>query len=251
MKIAIIGDGNVSWHFARKLLRNTSVSLVVHTRHPLKDTWQTLSGFNHSPSTVMDSEVALVIITVADRAIDDVVEQYAFPHDCLVVHTAGSVSMDPLKKYHRHGVIYPLQTLRAGYEVDELPLMIEGSSEAVTNELKEIAEMIGSSTYFISSENRKHLHLMAVFASNFFNHLLAITEKIGKEQSIDASLLKPLISETMRKAFDMGAFNAQTGPAVRKDQSTIQAHLEMLTSAYEKQVYRQLSQGIVSYSSNE
>ena len=251
MRIVIIGDGNVSWHFAKRLLASDSIQLTIHSRKALNSSWGELNGFQHSESTITSESIDLIILAIADQAIAEVASSYRFPDNAIVVHTAGSVPVSILNSFTNYGVIYPLQSLRAGFEVEELPILIEASSPKVLEQISKVAYLITSTVQGANSEQRKQLHLAAVFASNFVNHLLAIVEKLSQERQLDADLLRPLVKETVRKAFEMGAKNAQTGPAKRQDQATMDAHMELLNHAYEKQVYALLSQGIVSYQENE
>ena len=89
------------------------------------------------------------------------------------------------------------------------------------------------------------LHLAAVFACNFTNHLLGQAEKVMDMQQLPLDWLKPLVEETIKKAFDLGPGGSQTGPAVRNDEGTLQKHLEMLDSNPElKKLYDVISKDI-------
>ncbi|MCH2231679.1 MAG: DUF2520 domain-containing protein, partial [Crocinitomicaceae bacterium] len=54
-------------------------------------------------------------------------------------------------------------------------------------------------------------------------------------------ILEPLMYEIVKKAFDLGPEEAQTGPAQRGDKEIIQNHLNMLEGKEIKEVYRILS----------
>jgi predicted short-subunit dehydrogenase-like oxidoreductase (DUF2520 family) len=91
-----------------------------------------------------------------------------------------------------------------------------------------MAALFSSHVFHISSEERRLLHLAAVFSSNFTNHLLLHASHIMERLDLPFSLLNPLMKETLRKAFEIGPGRAQTGPAIRGDRETMQAHLELL-----------------------
>jgi predicted short-subunit dehydrogenase-like oxidoreductase (DUF2520 family) len=248
MNVAIIGSGNVSWHYTQKLLEHSSTfKITIHHRSRLDAVWSQLETFQPTASSKIDEHTDVVIIAVSDHSLPEVVNQYEIPQSASVVHTAGSISLNAINTFHNRGVIYPLQTLKKGYKVENIPLLFESSSEKAKNSIDQLAQKIGTTSSYANSDQRKHIHLAAVFASNFINHQLAIVERLTKEMSLDLELFKPLVKETIRKAFDMGAVNAQTGPALRKDNNTLDAHMALLSDNYEREVYRLLSQGIVSY----
>ena len=81
----------------------------------------------------------------------------------------------------------------------------------------------------MSSEERRILHVSAVFACNFTNHLLTISKRILDAEHLEFDLLKPLIRETIRKALEApDPAVVQTGPARRGDQQIIEKHLDYL-----------------------
>ena len=62
-----------------------------------------------------------------------------------------------------------------------------------------MALKISQDVRVISSEQRKYIHLAAVFACNFTNHMYAISEKLLKEHGLPFDILQPLIQETSDK----------------------------------------------------
>ncbi|WP_291788316.1 DUF2520 domain-containing protein, partial [Cecembia sp.] len=88
--------------------------------------------------------------------------------------------------------------------------------------------------------------IAAVFASNFSNHMLRLAEEIMNRKGLDYEMLKPLIIETISKSLELGAKRAQTGPALRADFTTLEAHYQFLN--YNEQVaelYKLISQDII------
>ena len=59
-------------------------------------------------------------------------------------------------------------------------------------------------------------------------------------------VLRPLLEETMRKAFACSPFAGQTGPAVRGDRHVMDRHLSML-DGNEKMLYRIISDCIMEH----
>jgi predicted short-subunit dehydrogenase-like oxidoreductase (DUF2520 family) len=124
---------------------------------------------------------------------------------------------------------------------------VEGSSSDAEDILKKISSQISSQVYSLSSEQRRVLHLAAVFACNFTNHLYALADGLLSEHHLSFDMIRPLIAETAKKVQDHSPKNAQTGPAVRNDKKTMAKHLEMLEQHPELyKLYQLLSQSIVN-----
>ena len=90
---------------------------------------------------------------------------------------------------------------------------------------------------------RAKVHLAAVFACNFTNHLYTIAENILKEANLPFSDLLPLIDETTQKVHTLSPKEAQTGPAIRHDDKIITKHLSQLNNR-EKAIYQLLTESI-------
>ncbi|MCW3101795.1 MAG: oxidoreductase [Bacteroidetes bacterium] len=178
----------------------------------------------------VDEDASVYIIAVKDDAITDVAKQLRLK-DRVVAHTSGSVSMDVLKNVSKnYGVFYPLLTFTKDKKVDfkTVPICIEGSNKATSTTLQYFAKSISSNVQMINSDQRKVIHLAAVFACNFSNHMYAVAESILKKNKLSLDILKPLIEETALKIRNESPAKVQTGPAVRGDKKTMEGHLKML-----------------------
>jgi predicted short-subunit dehydrogenase-like oxidoreductase (DUF2520 family) len=189
----------------------------------------------------------MYIFSVKDAVLSGVLKK--FPRfSGLWVHTAGSLPLTIFAGYsQRYGVFYPLQTFSKNREVhfENIPLFIEANNQGDEEILEAIASTLTEKVICLSSEKRKFLHLAAVFACNFTNHLYVQAAEIMEEQGLSPDLLFPLIRETAEKIKDLPPREAQTGPAVRYDENVIQAHLELLDKDIEKQnLYRTISRSI-------
>jgi predicted short-subunit dehydrogenase-like oxidoreductase (DUF2520 family) len=110
----------------------------------------------------------------------------------------------------------------------------------------QIAKSISKEVRKIGSEERKALHVAAVFASNFSNHMLTLAKEIMQQNSLDYDWLKPLIMETINKSMYMGPEEAQTGPAKRADLNVLDIHLEFLKEQQAiAEIYKVISQHII------
>ncbi len=193
----------------------------------------------------------LVIVSVPDSQLKSVLGKLKYRHGTILAHTAGSSGLDVFPEEVEHkGVIYPLQTFSKNRKVkfSELPVFIEASDSHTSKVLSEIAGSFGANVYFADTEHRQKLHLAAVFACNFTNHMLTLGKKLAYDAGYSFEELKPLIEETFLKASELGPDNSQTGPAVRNDKNTVRKHLELLSYDRDlKRIYREISGSIFTY----
>ena len=166
--------------------------------------------------------------------------------DTLFIHTAGSVSAQIWKDAgaRRYGVMYAMQTFSKGAVIDwpQVPVFVEGSSDAEQETIKTLAHDLSGNVSVLSSNGRKKLHIAAVFACNFANHMYAISERLLESEGVPFSVMLPLVRETARKVETMSPASAQTGPAVRGDRKVIDEHLRLLSENPEyAELYRLIS----------
>lgn len=195
-------------------------------------------------STIQEAD--LYIISVTDSSISEVSENLPF-NNKLVVHTSGTTSMDILDNKNRKGVFYPLQTFTKGKEVDfkEIPICLEAQDHEDYILLEKVAKSISKKAIKISSEQRKAIHVSAVFVCNFVNHLYQIGNEICLQNNIPFEILHPLIEETADKIKSLSPIEAQTGPAKRNDTETINTHLNFLSNESQKEIYKLLTKSII------
>ncbi|MDC8003820.1 DUF2520 domain-containing protein [Aureisphaera galaxeae] len=240
--VVIIGFGNVGQHLFQAFEEVSGASVVqVYSRKEQLD-------LDDTPITnsLQDlTEADLYILAVPDDIISDFSEQLPFSNR-LVVHTSGSVSMEMLSEENRKGIFYPLQTFSKDHEVNfkEIPICCEAVYEEDLELIMSLGELISDKVVQIDSEKRTRLHLAAVFVNNFTNHLYHLSDSYLKKNDIDFDLLKPLIKETAIKVQTLSPFEAQTGPAKRKDRKTINKHLELMEDREYRKLYRSLTKSI-------
>lgn len=251
MNIALIGAGNVATHLGRALKENghTIVQVFSRTEASASSLADKLNAhYTTTPQEIID-HADLYLFSIKDDAIALVLDAMNTGNG-LYVHTAGSVPLEIFQgKAQRYGVLYPLQTFSKAREVSfqEIPLLVEAANEADTTLLLEVAESLSGTVRLISSEQRKHLHLSAVFACNFVNHLYTISMEISDKAGVDPSLLLPMLKETVAKIETLSPAQAQTGPAVRNDRHVMEKHLALIEKEKTREIYRLLSQSIHEY----
>jgi predicted short-subunit dehydrogenase-like oxidoreductase (DUF2520 family) len=250
MRIHLIGAGNVGTYLGINL--HQAGHRIVHIFSRSLDRAGELADQIQANAigdlTDLDPEADMVILAVHDDALHTVGPQVSRRvSQAVLVHTAGGVTIDVLKGHDRYGVLWPVQTLSAAHlpSSDEVPLVVNGNTEAVTTFIENVARSISGNVYCIDEAKRAILHLAATFANNFSNHMYAIAEQITNDYDLPFEILRPLIAETGLKVQRMSPGEAQTGAAVRFDQGTLSHHMELLEGEPELQeIYRLLSANI-------
>ncbi len=232
MKIAMIGSGNVATRLGARIANAGHSISQVYSRNA-KHAQKLAQGLHcnsaqHLSQIISDAD--LYLIAVPDDAIATVVAQLPTLTGS-IAHTSGSVSMLTLQSHHTPcGVYYPLQSLRAGTEEkhSNYPICLEASDNATMELLKKLATDCGQPYVEINSEKRQVLHLAAVFANNFTNHMATAAHQLLTDQHLSPRLLDALLMETIERAATTHPALLQTGPAVRNDQQTIDTHMQLL-----------------------
>lgn len=251
--IALIGTGNVAWHLSTALEEAGHTLTEVYGRDIKQAKKITSRVYLAEPKDDLDfsdSKARMFIISVSDTAIAEIADAIILPEESILVHTSGSVPLDVLgySSAAYTGIFYPLQTFSKDRRIDfaEVPFMLESEDQPTLQKLQKLAKSLSPLQYNLRSKDRLALHVAAVFASNFSNHMLRLSEEVMRRQGLDFEMLKPLIIETISKSLELGAKRAQTGPALRGDFQTLDSHFRFLS--YNDQVaeiYRLISQDII------
>ncbi|MDM1414584.1 DUF2520 domain-containing protein [Myroides odoratimimus] len=245
ISISILGSGKVAQHLILNFLEHDNICLQqVYARTPNKV--KDLVSHNQIISDINELKPAdIFIIAVSDDAIEEVSSTIPLK-DAFVVHTSGTMPMNSIATTSRKGVFYMLQTFSIDKEVDFslIPYCIEASNKQDFELLEKLALSFSERVYKISTDQRQSIHLAAVFVNNFTNHLFKLGEDICKENMVPFDILKPLILETATKVQTLSPREAQTGPAARNDQGTIDRHLEALNDPIKKEIYQLITNSI-------
>lgn len=245
----MIGAGNVATSLARALATGHEV-VQVYSRHLANA--QTLAEAVNCPiatdsldQIVGDADV--YVISVCDDAIAQVAAAVPDNGSALWLHTSGTKPLNLLTASHsRCGVLYPMQSFSKQLTVDfsEVPVFVEGSTPEVLSDTETLARSISNHVEEADSNRRARLHIGAVMACNFANHLWALTSEVLAEADIDFKVMLPLIRSTVAKLDQLSPAESQTGPAARGDTAVTAAHENML-SGRKLEIYRLLTQSIV------
>lgn len=231
--IAIVGSGNVGWHLAKALFNANFKICNCYSRN-LYRAKELAAEVNSRPInkiSEIDNNCDVILVAIHDDATDEVIklldQQF---QGKIICHTSGAKPMVASLQNNDSGVFYPLQTfLRKGkVEFSNIPILIEGENSKIEITLTEIASKISSNIQLVDSKQREQIHVAAVFACNFTNHFYQIAHDLLASKNMSFDLLLPLITETVTKVKSTSPEEAQTGPAKRNDQKTMQKHLDLL-----------------------
>ena len=244
MQIAIIGSGNVAYHLA-KAFKEAQIPIAQIFGRNKEELSKISTEFYFPFSTENLAKADFYIIAVSDSSIEEVSEIIK-DKNCLVAHTSGSVSINSLQGNYRKAIFYPLQTFSKSKNLDysKIPFFIDAENEADKDLLKNLALNISKNVMFANDEKRKYIHLTAVFACNFVNHLYARAKEISDSQGIPFDYFLPLIDETTQKIHELEPKLAQTGPAKRGDEKVLQSHEALITDEEKLKIYKTLNESI-------
>ncbi|MBS1682098.1 MAG: DUF2520 domain-containing protein [Bacteroidetes bacterium] len=251
--MSFIGSGNLAWHLAPALDNAGFVVKEVYSRNPRHAEELTGRLYQAEVKATLDfstSPSSVFIVAVNDESIAPIAKEIILPDTAVLAHTSGSVPITDLQFAATAGigVFYPLQTFSKKKKVDfrQTPIFIESNNEEAEVALRSLAKAISNHVKRIASEERKALHIAAVFASNFTNHMLTLSKNIMEKNNLDFEWLKPLIAEQINKSMQIGPEAAQTGPARRGDLEILDRHFEFLKDdAALQEIYKVISQHIL------
>lgn len=250
MKIVLIGAGNLATHLG-KALHAAGHDMVQVFSRTMQSAETLASLLDAEPLTDMAQvrdDADVYIFSVKDSALEQLISQLCGGEKKVLLHTAGSMPMSVFRgKALHYGVLYPMQTFSKQREVDFsiIPCFIEANDEFALKQIEGLAGQISHRVFQLSSEDRKYLHLSAVFACNFANHCYAASQELLQQHGIPFDVMLPLIDETAAKVHGMTPKEAQTGPAVRYDENVIGKQIQLLENQpYFQKIYDCMSKSI-------
>lgn len=244
--IAIIGAGAVGTTLARAFnARGHRIEAVVS-----RDTEdaRALADRVEAPVAgttveVLPATVRLVLICVPDDAIVDVAQDLA---DCdhpwsetVVGHTSGATRAAVLDPVGQEGAatmsVHPMQTFTPETSPEALKgivVGVEGEDRAVDVGVA-LAEALGARPVRLTPDEKARYHCAGVLASNGLVALMGVVEEVmgADDESFPdrgADLIGPLVEQTWSNLKRDRPENVLTGPVMRGDLDTVQAHLEAL-----------------------
>lgn len=244
MKIVIIGSGNVAYHLA-KAFKQSQLGVSQLFSRNAKELAKISVELGIPYSTEFLEDADLYLIAVSDSAVADV-SSLIKKENALVAHTSGSLPIEVLNGRYRKASFYPLQTFSKTKELDysKIPFFIEAENQIDEKSLSELASIISENVETSDYQKRKYIHLTAVFACNFTNHLFAKAKEIADAQGLPFRYFIPLIDETVEKIHYLEPKAAQTGPAVRGDERILKLHEALITDEEQLKIYKLMNESI-------
>lgn len=248
VRLVILGSGNVAFHLAKAFQSQQQVSVeAIWVRRPEKHpdfqnyTYRVVESIKELP------QADIYLIAVSDSAIATVANQLPVS-EAMVVHTSGATALNILDKHRNRGVFYPVQSFssKGVLKYTDIPVLLETNLASNRENLQILAEALSGKYRWADSEERLQYHLAATIVNNFSNHFYHLAERHLAAKGLDFNQLKPLIAETARKIEHLAPGDAQTGPAKRKDEITINKHLEALEDEHLKTLYKQITLSILN-----
>ena len=245
-KIIFIGAGNVATNLAVNLAKKNFQILQVFSRSSInakKLANKVGALWTNDISKIKPADI--IILSIKDDYIEDVLNLNIFDN---IVHTSGSKDLKMFgSKAKNFGVLYPIQTFNKELDIDlsDTPILVECNNILFEKKILELARSLSKNVIKINSDQRKKIHLAAVFACNFSNRMIGISKEIMKENNLDFSLITPLINETMKNISKGDPNQLLTGPAKRKDIEIIESHLQLISNSNHRKIYELISKDIM------
>lgn len=250
-RVFIYGSGNMAWAIAKAFsdkgipIAGISGRTATNVKELADKLGIDFVGDLHTATTEKD----IVILAVKDDALP-VLNETMKLKGRQVIHTAGSVELQAIKDISETvGVFYPMQRVIKFSEpsFQSAPICVEANSSALKTVLLEWANGLSNQVYELSSDQRKKLHLAAVFVSNFTTYMLSIGSDILKQNDLPSHILDSLTEATFDGLRTANASDKQTGPARRADIKIIGEHVKLLEKENQElaDLYKLLSLGIV------
>ncbi|MCB9426927.1 MAG: DUF2520 domain-containing protein [Flavobacteriales bacterium] len=246
VKITIIGGGNVAHHLIEQVQLAEGLELVQAWARNTYELSMRFPELNVTSDFSLLEEADIYVLAVSDDAIASVSAQLPFT-DRLVVHVSGTQPLTLLSDKNRRGVWYPLQSFSKEKKIDlkEVPFCLETENKEDLEVLKQLTVLLNAKVYELDSEQRKALHVAAVFCNNFVNQMYHLADSICEQHNLPFEILQPLILATAKKVKHSKPFEVQTGPAVRNDQNTINNQQDFLKDVPQTQkIYNLLTRSI-------
>ena len=251
-KIALIGAGRLATNFAFTLKKKGYTILQIYNRN--RKAGMNLAEKVSAPYIddlqKLTHKADLYALAVKDSSLKEVSEKIHLKNQ-MIIHFSGTADIDLLKdSSSNYGILYPPQTFtkRQTTGFNNIPLCIEANNTKSEGKLLAFAETLSDKIFKVSSDQRKIIHLSAIFASNFTNFMYAISEDLLTENNLPMNLLEQIIEKTATNARRKNIFRLQTGPAIREDFEIIKTHLDLLSEKPDyKEIYRIISESIIKY----
>lgn len=260
MRVVLVGSGNVATSLGLALCKAGHEIVQVCSAHlsHAQELAQRLASSAFTDNLVDLEQADAYVLSVADAslqgvatAVSETLAQNGRNSNAVVIHTAGSLPIDVIPYPHR-AVLYPMQTFSKAAPADfaHLPLFLEAADSEADRVVSLLAHSLSDQVFRLSTDERKYLHLAAVFCCNFANHCMAIGAEVLKAHGLPFAVMMPLVEGMTQKLYRLSPREAQTGPAARRDANVMESQLGLLQEdgdADLAKIYEILSSHIQTY----
>jgi predicted short-subunit dehydrogenase-like oxidoreductase (DUF2520 family) len=170
-----------------------------------------------------DGDADLVLLCVPDRAIAEVAA--GIPPGPWTGHTSGATPLSALGPHERRFGLHPLQSFtraRGPGQLDGAYAAVSGESEEARKVGFWLAQELGLEPFALDDSERVLYHAGAVVAASYLVTLHQAAADLVQAAGAPPEALLPLMRRVIENDFEL------TGPAVRGDWETVEAHLEAI-----------------------
>lgn len=253
-KIGIIGSGNMAHFLGRRLFYSAIPACAIYSKNKQegKALAQRIDAVWFESLEEMASQCNYLLLCVPDDAIAEVAESIKDYPDVTLIHHSGTQPIAVLEKTHpKCGVLWPVYSIHKKHISKDrnIPIVLTSNHPETSQFLSKLAEELTNIYEFMPEDKKKVLHLMAVYTNNFMTHLAGIAQQIGKDKQVPFGWIKPILEQTVSYFDAADITQLQTGPAARKDESTLNTHRALLEEypKYWLSIYNLITESIQSH----
>ena len=231
MNFSIIGSGNIATYIGIRCLEaGRTIDEVISTNEKTgRDLAKKLNA--NFITDYRQSQATTFLIAIPDDAIRTL-GQTDFFKTKKVIHTSGSIGLAELENLSENvACIWPIYSIQKEKlpTRNDIPFVLQSSNLPTRKKAVSFLKCLTNNVTEASDEQKSILHLNAVLVNNFTNHLFAQSEKLLVENSLSfQELMLPIIQNTVEKLNNSSPMDLQTGPAIRRDKSSVDRHLDLL-----------------------
>jgi predicted short-subunit dehydrogenase-like oxidoreductase (DUF2520 family) len=238
-KIGIIGLGRLGSSIYNALLENDFDFIGAYTRNDKREIEAFVNDYDFIFLCTGDDDI--------EKAADMICKSTESLENKTFVHFSGSKPSSILSGLKKKGAatasFHPLQTFpdkRSQKNLYHISFALEGDD--LEEEMSRIFKAFDPRIFRIEAFQKALYHAAAVFSSNLLCSLLNISDRLLKELNIKEGISahEQLIETTVKNILSRGTMMSLTGPAIRGDIDSIEAHLETLTGR-DKEIYKLLT----------
>lgn len=206
----------------------------------------------------VNADCDFIIFSVSDDAIAEVVEHFLclFP-DCTakLFHTSGALDSSIFGNYKNSGSFHPvisISSIEKGIEI--IPKTIFTCQGQIAAFLQHLAGKIGQSGVVLSSEQKKVIHVSAVFMNNYLTGMIEEIKLLNQNCGINnaGEILQAITNQTVEQAWEKCIDENLTGPVKRGDVNTIRKHLKILEdNKLFEQLYKNFGKILLKFVNND